>query len=122
MPCSRSPDAQHRGCAVICVASCLHCLLQYREVFSSYSDGNSYISIKEMGSLARYLKLNPTDAQLRKLRKEYDVDGDGTINFREFVILMLELESLRGSDDPEFQARRGQAPADRSVLGIPAGP
>lgn len=78
-------------------------LLKYREVFSSYSDGNSYISIKEMGSLARYLKLNPTDAQLRKLRKEYDVDGDGTINFREFVILMLELESLRGSDDPEFQ-------------------
>lgn len=32
------------------------------------------------------------------------MDGDGCVNFREFVILMLELQELRGTDDSDFRA------------------
>ncbi|MEH2305780.1 EF-hand domain-containing protein [Nostoc sp.] len=52
-------------------------------------DGNGAISTDELGEVMRSLGQNPTEAGLRDLIKEIDVDLSGTIDFEEFKTLMI---------------------------------
>ena len=52
-------------------------------------DGNGAISTEELGEVMRSLGQNPTEAGLRDLIKEIDVDLSGTIDFEEFKTLMI---------------------------------
>ncbi|MFN6465810.1 MAG: EF-hand domain-containing protein [Nostoc sp. DedVER02] len=52
-------------------------------------DGNGSISTDELGEVMRSLGQNPTEAGLRDLIKEIDVDLSGTIDFEEFKTLMV---------------------------------
>ena len=45
-----------------------------------------------MGELSKALRsmgLNPTDRQLREMFAKADIDGDGQINYEEFVKMMM---------------------------------
>ena len=48
-------------------------------------DGSGTITTKELLPVLRSIGQNPTEDELLSLVIEYDVNGDGTIDFDEFV-------------------------------------
>ncbi|KAG8789356.1 hypothetical protein FS842_009925 [Serendipita sp. 407] len=63
------------------------------------SDGDGTITTKELGVVMRSLGQNPTDAELRDMINEVDVDGNGTIDFGEFLTMMAR--KIKESDRDE---------------------
>lgn len=64
-------------------------LSNLKEAFSIFDkDGDGTITAKELGTVMRSLGQNPTDQELDDMVKEIDVDGNGEIDFEEFVTLM----------------------------------
>ncbi|XP_065061493.1 neo-calmodulin-like [Rhopilema esculentum] len=62
---------------------------EYREAFYLFdSDGNGSITTKELGHVMRSLGQSPTEADLQDMINEVDVDGNGTIDFPEFLNMM----------------------------------
>lgn len=56
------------------------------ELFDAMDDdGNGDISRKELKQALHDMGLPLTDAQIERLASEYDVDGDGRIQYREFI-------------------------------------
>lgn len=51
-------------------------------------DGNGTINTKELGVAMRTLGLNPTEDELLNIINEFDVDGNGKIDFGEFCQMM----------------------------------
>ena len=51
-------------------------------------DGDGTITTKELGTVMRSLGQNPTEAELQDMINEVDADGNGTIDFPEFLTLM----------------------------------
>ena len=51
-------------------------------------DGSGNISIKELGTVMRTLGENPTEDELQDLINKFDEDGNGTIEFTEFLCMM----------------------------------
>lgn len=46
------------------------------------------ITIEELGTVIRSLDQNPTEEELHDMINEVDIDGNGTIEFAEFLNLM----------------------------------
>lgn len=60
-----------------------------RETFKMFDkDGDGTISAKELGIVMRQLGLNPTEDELLEMIQEVDEDGNGEINFTEFLTIM----------------------------------
>merc|ERR1712178_647977 len=51
-------------------------------------EGDGTITTKELGTVMRSLGQNPTEAELQDMINEVDADGNGTIDFPEFLSLM----------------------------------
>ncbi|CDW81015.1 calmodulin [Stylonychia lemnae] len=51
-------------------------------------DGDGTITAKELGIVMRQLGLNPTEDELLEMIQEVDEDGNGEINFTEFLTIM----------------------------------
>uniref|UniRef100_A0A8C9WFH0 Calmodulin 2a (phosphorylase kinase, delta) n=1 Tax=Scleropages formosus TaxID=113540 RepID=A0A8C9WFH0_SCLFO len=86
--------------------ACCHCL-EFKEAFSLFDkDGDGTITTKELGTVMRSLGQNPTEAELQDMInevdadgqlscqscpfmiREADIDGDGQVNYEEFVQMM----------------------------------
>jgi len=63
---------------------------EIKEAFKVFDkDGNGFISAAELRHVMTNLGEKLTDTEVDDLIKEADVDGDGQINYEEFVKLML---------------------------------
>ena len=58
------------------------------EVDVWFQDGSGEISTKELLGVMRAMGQNPTEEELNTLVMEIDVDGNGIIDFEEFVAMM----------------------------------
>ena len=47
-----------------------------------------YIVLQELATVMRSLGQNPTEAELQDMINEVDEDGNGTIEFDEFLVMM----------------------------------
>ena len=47
-----------------------------------------YILLQELATVMRSLGQNPTEAELQDMINEVDEDGNGTIEFDEFLVMM----------------------------------
>ena len=64
---------------------------EFKEAFQLFDkDGDGTISTKELGPLLRSLGQNPDEDEIVDMIDEVDVDGSGSIDFVEFLHLMLK--------------------------------
>ncbi|KAI6647573.1 Calmodulin [Oopsacas minuta] len=62
---------------------------EFKEAFALFDkDGDGSITTRELGTIMRSLGLNPTEAELQEMINEVDLDGNGTIDFTEFLGMM----------------------------------
>ena len=65
-------------------------------------NGDGVISINELRTVMRSLGQSPTKSELKDLMDEADVDGNGKIDFSEFLTMMAE---IMAESDMEQQLR-----------------
>ena len=58
------------------------------ELFDKDRDGA--INNKELGTVMRNLGQNPSEEELKQMIREVDLNGNGTIDFKEFMCLMVK--------------------------------
>lgn len=73
---------------------------EFKEAFLLFDkDGDGNISSKELGTVMRSLGQNPTEAEIRDMIKAADTDGNGQIEFNEFMKMMQEKMQQVDSDE-----------------------
>ncbi|ALC42285.1 CG11165 [Drosophila busckii] len=65
-------------------------------------EGDGSITVKEIGVVMRALGKSPTDAELQAIINEVDLDGNGSIEFGEFLQVMI-LRMCQEPDDDELR-------------------
>ncbi|KAH8041052.1 hypothetical protein HPB51_013712 [Rhipicephalus microplus] len=92
---------------------------ELREAFALFDkDGDGAISTKDLGTVMRSLGQSPTEAELKDIISELDVDGNGTVDFPEFLALMSKKAR---TTDTEQEIREAFKVFDRDGKGfIPA--
>ncbi|KAH7541917.1 hypothetical protein FEM48_Zijuj02G0018300 [Ziziphus jujuba var. spinosa] len=64
-------------------------IAEFKEAFTLFDkDGNGCITTSELGNIMRSLGQNVTEAELRQMVTDVDVDNNGTIEFPEFLEIM----------------------------------
>nr|QCS27827.1 XCaMP-Gfo [synthetic construct] len=75
-------------------------IAEFKEAFSLFDkDGDGTITTKELGTVLRSLGQNPTEAELQDMINEVDADGNGTIDFPEFLTMMAR--KMKDTDSEE---------------------
>ena len=69
-------------------------------------DGDGTISTKELGAVLRALGNNPTEEELEDMIEDADRDGSGSVDFQEFVELMIKREAEKETPEDLKQAFR----------------
>ncbi|CAG0888755.1 unnamed protein product [Cyprideis torosa] len=66
-------------------------ILLLKEAFQIFdSDKDGKITTKELGAAMRALGHHPTDAELEDMITKADLNRDGTVDFKEFVVMMAD--------------------------------
>ena len=82
-------------------------IADFKEAFSLFDhDENGSISAKELGEVLKALGQNPSKNELSDMINEVDVDGNGTVEFAEFVILMTNKVKEMNKEDEILEAFR----------------
>ncbi|CAN1121318.1 Calmodulin-like protein 8 [Linum perenne] len=64
-------------------------IVEFKEAFCLFDkDGDGCITVEELATVIRSLDQNPTEEELHDMITEVDADGNGTIEFAEFLGLM----------------------------------
>lgn len=82
-------------------------IAEFKEAFSLFDkDGDGTITTKELGTVMRSLGQNPTEAELQDMINEVDADGNGTIDFPEFLTMMARKMKETDSEEEIREAFR----------------
>ncbi|GCB76173.1 hypothetical protein scyTo_0015443 [Scyliorhinus torazame] len=75
-------------------------IAEFKEAFSLFDkDGDDTITTKDLGTVMRPLGQNPTEAELQATITEVDADGNGTIDFPEFLTMVAR--NMKETDNEE---------------------
>merc|ERR1712220_48909 len=90
---------------------------EIREAFSLFdSDASGAIDVRELKAAMRALGFEVKNEELKKMVSDVDNDGNGTIEFAEFLQMMTgkmgEKDSRENIDDEELQDMINQADRD----------
>ena len=67
-----------------------------------FQDGSGTISTKELLQVMRSIGQNPTEDEILELVMESDLNGDGTIDFQEFLEMMKRKSSETDQTEVSF--------------------
>lgn len=89
---------------------------EFRCAFDLFDeDHDGYITAEELGKVIRSLGQTPSIDDLKEMIKEVDKDGNGTIEFDEFLTLM---ECKMKDDDSEEELMEAFKVFDKGNLGL----
>ena len=72
----------------------------YRDAFKTFDlDEDGYLSLKEVSDLLMSLGMPVSEDELREMTNEVDIEGNGTVDFKEIIQLMAR--KLRDMDNEE---------------------
>ncbi|XP_023052832.1 troponin C, skeletal muscle isoform X1 [Piliocolobus tephrosceles] len=80
-------------------------IAEFKAAFDMFdADGGGDISVKELGTVMRMLGQTPTKEELDAIIEEVDEDGSGTIDFEEFLVMMVRQmkEDAKGKSEEEL--------------------
>ena len=78
-------------------------IAEFREAFEIFDKNrDGFITIKELAEIMKNLGQNPTEAELTDMINEVDIDGNGNIDFKEFLGLMAR--KMRDTEEELFKA------------------
>jgi len=76
---------------------------EIKKHFDSFDkDGNGSITVKELGEVLKSIGMSASDAEVKKLISEADVDASGTVEFSEFCSFVEKLKSGKASASKGF--------------------
>eukprot|EP00795_Rhopilema_esculentum_P006679 gene6679-12236_t len=82
-------------------------IAEFKEAFSLFDkDGDGCITTKELGTVMRNLGQNPTESELQDMINEVDADGNGEIDFPEFLNMMARKMKETDSEEEIREAFR----------------
>ncbi|XP_030277973.1 troponin C, skeletal muscle-like isoform X1 [Sparus aurata] len=99
---------------------------EFKAAFDMFdTDGGGDISTKELGTVMRMLGQNPSREELDAIIEEVDEDGSGTIDFEEFLVMMVQQlkEDQAGKSEEELSEcfrifdKNGDGFVDREEFG-----
>ena len=62
---------------------------EFKEAFSLFCrDGDGFVATADLGTVMRSLGQNPTEAEVQDMVNEVDIDGNGNLDFPEFLTMM----------------------------------
>uniref|UniRef100_A0A8C8RKG8 Troponin C, slow skeletal and cardiac muscles n=1 Tax=Pelusios castaneus TaxID=367368 RepID=A0A8C8RKG8_9SAUR len=80
--------------------------LEFKAAFDIFVLGaeDGCISTKELGKVMRMLGQNPTPEELQEMIDEVDEDGSGTVDFDEFLVMMVRCmkDDSKGKSEEEL--------------------
>ena len=78
-----------------------HAINEFKQAFNIFDkDKDGYITIKELEQIMKKLGQNLTESELQNMINEVDIDGSGTIDFRDFLGIMIKrLKEADGEDE-----------------------
>jgi calmodulin len=80
-------------------------IAEFKEAFSLFDkDDDGTITTKELGTVMRSLGQNPTEAELHDMINEVGADGNGAIDFPEFLTLMARRMKDTDSEEAILEA------------------
>ena len=80
---------------------------EYRDAFDMFDkDRDGVITAKELANVMRSLNQDPTENELREMIEEVDINGNGNIDFEEFVQLMNRRARESDTEEEIIQAFR----------------
>ena len=80
-------------------------IMEFKAAFELFDkDRNGKITSKELGTVMRGLGQNPTEEELKQIIREVDLDGNGTIDFKEFLCLMVKKMKDTDTDEELLEA------------------
>merc|ERR1711893_267755 len=82
-------------------------IAEFKEAFSLFDkDGDGTITTKELGTVMRSLGQNPSEDELQDMVNEVDIDGNGEIDFEEFLQMMAKKMKETDSEEEIIEAFR----------------
>ena len=79
----------------------------FRDAFKTFdTDEDGYLSLKELGDLLIELGVPVTNDELKEMTNEIDIEGNGTIDFKEFILLMARKMRDYDNEDEYIEAFR----------------
>ncbi|XWS64694.1 hypothetical protein CRYUN_Cryun05aG0025300 [Craigia yunnanensis] len=76
-------------------------IAEFQEAFCLFDkDGDGCITMEELAIAIKSLDQNPTEEELQNMINEVDIDGNGTIEFGEFLNLMArKMKEVEAEDE-----------------------
>ena len=82
-------------------------IADFRDAFKTFdTDEDGYLSLKELGDLLIELGHPVTKDELEEMTNEIDIEGNGTIDFKEFILLMARKMRDYDNEDEYIEAFR----------------
>ena len=79
----------------------------FRDAFKTFdTDEDGYLSLKELKDLLISLGQDVTNEELVEMTNEIDIEGNGTIDFKEFILLMARKMRDYDNEDEYIEAFR----------------
>ena len=75
-------------------------ITEFKAAFELFDrDRDGAINNNELGTVMRNLGQNPSEEELREMIKEIDLDGNGVIDFNEFLYLMVKKMNTNDTEE-----------------------
>ncbi|XP_074661684.1 neo-calmodulin-like [Tubulanus polymorphus] len=76
-----------------------------REAFEMFDrNGDGHVNAYELRTVMQSLGMNPTIADIKASLDAYDIDGNGKIEFNEFVKMLEDIQNKHPDPDAELNA------------------